>query len=1320
MLGFKDHLKENSFYTTPAEKDAFVKDDKSIMDAFFYGFIGWVALLGSATDKTKVKNYFRSDQKLRLTTIDDTNNDASLIIKIMADNGFFKTSVTPNEITRFLVKAKAGQVDDVDEAIVRKWIGEVNPSKLNLTSAAIKRANKTFMDGGTLGEFAEKIRKNAKVTKWKESEIALRTKGIRIDKNKSVKGIAPDSPATTPDPISAQPAAPTAATAPAVTVTKNKKKDDATANDMVNAFFHDMKSADEFDKEFKTNADTRDYAIQRVVANIMEEGWLEKYTKQFNEFCDYVAKWSLPESYNRIINRIRSAEKRLYLMDKTDYLKHLNAKGKVRRNNYSVGNALKVVELKFQEVFDKKNTFLLSGADEKELVDWYNNVYYILVKKNDWGSYRRWNVESLPIMAILEPDFFKRQYVNKQFKTDGEVLRYDELIKDSQNWAEFFNKYNITVASKIDKVLNAMARSSTFGDAPWKWNNANAIADSGFTEKQLIDAYRKLDTKKKEEIVSSPLSRFGSSNTMHNDLSPFVSKLVDIFLNEIVNNYTPDEIIRMAYSRFGSGSLLPNIKAKYTVKSQIIFNIVAKAVEDHPEFGINEIRQTFGVIEDINAISKRLKDALTDKLNSDIKLIGELSDANYGSDKAIWEKVRDWVKDETIENLSNEAMDTFFELRDKVDEPGAEYMYTERRMMDNRRRRLLSLVGTYGDMPEKLRKRLDDEVEKRGGGMPNWVDDFVDDTWFEDKDYSYFKKASLDDTSLMLKMTGLTQFNMKKRIELFDKVVGKSDESREEFLSDLSTLIDRRLSDPANTLPRSDNMFDLLAHSEEIPVSIFKKFADEEVRRIGTSWKNSTGRTESEEFYNVPRKIASVIRDDDETLNTKQEYFFSKVCKRIDEASGDRTRVSSYSKPYSKLTREYQEFMTVAQPQFMKFVESNRKAAEDFYMSTSKSMKRKFAAAYLIRGDFTLTALDDLYSPDVPIKPLMKLDKKRVKEILKYNNVTSEESKLPDRHIRDFMAMDNYSRSAHSKKKKLEDLKIEDVEMDSRDLGRLTAELHRTKRSGRHGDISMEIKRVFNVAIPVQATEQAAWIKSHPRTEIINPMYHGTGSVAASMILRYGWAVIKSGDASVVGRMLGDGIYGSNKLDKAQQYVSDTGYGRRPGTRGYIFVINAALGEEYKDYRVMGLGRDHIRSPEWCVYVPNSQFKIVQAYEVTLIDRRQVETFLAKYPASQNEDIRIRFKHFLNEVAMAEDDIPEYTSYTFINGNIPTEDGQYVDFEDFKPSNDKVTLEPSAYGPTVVVRGTETSDAHLFTSPTDMQINYPELYDQYMKQIKSV
>ena len=123
----------------------------------------------------------------------------------------------------------------------------------------------------------------------------------------------------------------------------------------------------------------------------------------------------------------------------------------------------------------------------------------------------------------------------------------------------------------------------------------------------------------------------------------------------------------------------------------------------------------------------------------------------------------------------------------------------------------------------------------------------------------------------------------------------------------------------------------------------------------------------------------------------------------------------------------------------------------------------------------------------------------------------------------------------------------------------------------KHGQLGIVFNRVFNVNIPLQQTGYASFMAENPGTSVISPAFHGTGATAASMILRNGFRVLKAGATGVVGRMLGDGIYFSNVLDKVGQYVSDAGYSRGIGQVGYIFEMDAALGKKGVNYQSAGV-----------------------------------------------------------------------------------------------------------------------------------------------------
>lgn len=79
-----------------------------------------------------------------------------------------------------------------------------------------------------------------------------------------------------------------------------------------------------------------------------------------------------------------------------------------------------------------------------------------------------------------------------------------------------------------------------------------------------------------------------------------------------------------------------------------------------------------------------------------------------------------------------------------------------------------------------------------------------------------------------------------------------------------------------------------------------------------------------------------------------------------------------------------------------------------------------------------------------------------------------------------------------------------------------------------------------------------------------------------------------------------------------------------------------------------------------------------------------------------------------------------YRTYTFINGIVPNGPNpeDTAEFEDFKPPLSSITLEPSAYGPTIVVAGTEESAEFLFTSVSDFRMNHPKEYENFLGYFK--
>ena len=193
MKKFKTYITENSFYTTQAEKDNFINDEKAIMNAFIFGFIGMISMLNVVKDSSipQVKMHFKQDQKVRVDSITDDNHDVSLIIKIMSEKNFFKTPATVNQITRFLAKMKTGTVDTIDEAVVRDWLDQIKADKMLLLSTPVKKRIKAFVEGGTLNRLAHELKDFAVFRnsgKMKDTEYFKLAKLLKFDVKKIKAG----------------------------------------------------------------------------------------------------------------------------------------------------------------------------------------------------------------------------------------------------------------------------------------------------------------------------------------------------------------------------------------------------------------------------------------------------------------------------------------------------------------------------------------------------------------------------------------------------------------------------------------------------------------------------------------------------------------------------------------------------------------------------------------------------------------------------------------------------------------------------------------------------------------------------------------------------------------------------------------------------------------------------------------------------------------------------------------------------------------------------------------------------------------------------
>lgn len=330
-----------------------------------------------------------------------------------------------------------------------------------------------------------------------------------------------------------------------------------------------------------------------------------------------------------------------------------------------------------------------------------------------------------------------------------------------------------------------------------------------------------------------------------------------------------------------------------------------------------------------------------------------------------------------------------------------------------------------------------------------------------------------------------------------------------------------------------------------------------------------------------------------------------------------------------------------------------------------------------VDAEFVKNSVNAMFNDKTDIKPYSKLSDKEIMAILKYNKISVP--KITAKKTKTLTDL----KTTLTNQAPLTDLKVTKIEVTDEFLERRSVE-YDVFNKYKHGNFGIKFLREFDVNLPIQQKGQTEFLKTHDSNKL-DPVFHGTGSIAASMILRYGFAVIKSnGVIQTTGKLLGDGIYFSNVLDKVAQYTSDSGYTRGIGTKGYIFQMSAELGKEGVDYEAAGLGSDNIRSPEWCVFDPNNQLKIYKAFEVEIVDKTYIDQLKQKYNLNENFMELKTFTEFLRE---AKGMYKNTTTYTFMDGTIPVAESKKVDFTDFKPSKfgSHVRIEDSQNGVMVII-----------------------------------
>lgn len=384
-----------------------------------------------------------------------------------------------------------------------------------------------------------------------------------------------------------------------------------------------------------------------------------------------------------------------------------------------------------------------------------------------------------------------------------------------------------------------------------------------------------------------------------------------------------------------------------------------------------------------------------------------------------------------------------------------------------------------------------------------------------------------------------------------------------------------------------------------------------------------------------------------------------------------------------------------------------------------KGNDRKNAIATKVISDQCIkeSLLETNKKSAIPI--LVPLTGENLLEIFKFNNFEVE---LPD-NLK--IGKKNTITQAYKKAKtwtpNIPDLLVSRVEDTQANLDMKAVEYSKYYND-QHGDQGIVFLESFDVNLE-QFPELKEFMKENPTPTII-PAFHGTGSVAASMILRFGFKVVKKsmGGVQVVGKMLGDGIYFSNIVSKSIQYLGDNGYGRKMGTIGYLFEMDAYIGKKGVHHNSAGLNNDGIKSPEWCVFDGRAQLVIKKAHKVKMVHGQVIRDLKKQYPQAINEDRFFpNFAKFLKE-ERGNSTASKSTTFIFYSGLIPDASENLIEFDDWLAQNksSKISYTPGQYGPEITIEGV-ASDAPFYHIPNSAEFVYsdPEgLYTLFKKLTK--
>jgi len=1346
MKRFSDYLLENSLYSDQQGYSTLMNNKGQVAELFFINVMGFLSLYAIDRTQPKLVSYLRSEKSVRPDKIGDANNDMSLAVKMAVDAQVIN-QVASKEITKLLYLIKSRKIDTIDDDKIRDLMKRARLG--THMDGRMKSIYQDYQDGKTsLAQLAGEIYPRAKARKTISSEFldvaqamkteikaAMKTVATTADADNPTDDNAPDPDLKTdvPKPTSAVIPDPDPAIAKRAAAKKTSQqaggtpaKDnpyDMSLRANVIAAFLDIAPLDSWDavkaalkdkglsshrfpwtmvlsagdKKFDITATDVHAAVFRNYKQLQQSGVYDKIRRGIKAFGYQISGKSVSVEVSYLQGFYQAVEANLFDPELPPYIREIADNG-IPRNLFSMKyvSMLQASSAGFKDKVNLVNTlqdnripvptvaldFDFDAVDPSEIVEFLldDQSNITIVERISTQLYRAIIQKNRTSVAIQ--DIYSDMDALKAAVSPNLFAIY-QAMEEADVWVK------LGYPDRSLKQADAMSDSDLVVDTVLSQGPASRVND----------AIRTMDKEQRATLINAVAK------------STKISKFIDLLIS--------------ARYRVNASALLDVVCQAVTIQG--LSNEGMKTRQDWTDTEIafvkaNHMPNSTQIVSDSDAVADYLDNLMYTSLVMRIRskanvYADEFNNIVFGDTRAI---IPDGVlNDEAFKPLSKPIIDAATILTSQLIASGALFNFTQTKMI----MRIIYEADALRDVePKEIANRVamsnhleigtlmnlkTQQDEMYGERVAQLIVENADSTFIRSNGFKlgrFFEQLidQRDPTPERLEM-------IQKSVEKLQHASGDGDRllnSVADSVARITAVMNNDLESPLLDTPAACiNTYNTILSNAEDGSPI--RDQAEQLRRIAA--EQATNTTSTGESLARTIEFAAAYLTVDQVQNLVDRMTGNaNVLKRNSFAIGMVKRaLEDYPEKLAVVRKNVEEAIRTLPGSLIKEVYKDAPDAitETIMMADDPDslMERINSPTYRreINRDIVTTAVFDSAGArdmiyDGPIRPLMDLDKSRLLQVLEYNDIKVNMKKNKRKKNESYKEYLDRVVQNTNLAEDIGELLVSRVDNTQDQLELKTIE-YENYNSGRHGDTALEFLEEFDVQQSL--TQPEYWEFRDEQTDtVMYPTFHGTGSVAASMILRKGFAVISANDASAVGRMLGNGIYYSNVLDKVAQYIGDTGFGRKKGTVGYIFEMEAVPGIKGTHHESAGLGGDGIRSPEWCVYNAGKQLSIRKAYKVRMVSTSLIRKLQDKHsdPGVNEGSFKLRafsdWIHAIRESVGASDETVSGATavLVFRDGKLPhpTDPTQVIDWDDFDyvyGSYTNVGLESSAAGVALVV-----------------------------------